>query len=173
MSIFRSHSKFEQLFRSHSDDLWRFAYFLGSSSCEAEDVLQQTWLRAWENFHNLKKADKARAWLFTILHREFLKIRRRPFSGESLDMVRELPDHKQDSPGLQIDLERAIRELPEIFRAPLVMQIAGGLSINEIAEILDIPRGTVLSRISRARKRLISAHPQTTWTVYNNEQKVS
>ncbi len=87
--------------------------------------------------------------------------------------MEELPDRKQDSPGLQIDLERAIHELPEIFRIPLVMQVAGGLSINEIAEILDIPRGTALSRIARARKRLIAAHPQTTWTVYNNEQKIS
>ena len=173
MQFSRSQRKFEQIFHAHSSDLWRFAYFLGSSRCEAEEVLQQTWLRAWENFHSLKKEGKARAWLFTILHREFLKIRCRPFSGESLDMVQELPDHKQDSPGLQIDLERAIRELPEIFRAPLVMQIAGGLSINEIAEILDIPRGTALSRIARARKRLIAAHPQTTWTVYHNEQKIS
>ncbi len=173
MRFIQSHSKFEKLFHAHSRDLWRFAWFLGSSRCEAEEVLQQTWLRAWESFHSLKKTNKARAWLFTILHREFLKIRRRPFSGESLDTVQELPDHRRDSPGLQIDLERAIRELPEIFRAPLVMQIAGGLSINEIAEVLDIPRGTVLSRIARARKRLITAHPQTTWTVYSNEQKIS
>jgi len=169
----RSQRKFEQIFHAHSSDLWRFAYFLGSSRCEAEEVLQQTWLRAWEGFHSLKKADKARAWLFTILYREFLKMRHCPMVAEPLEVAGELPDGQQDNPGLQIDLERAVRELPEIFRAPLVMQIAGGLSINEIAEILDIPRGTVLSRIARARKRLIAAHPQTTWTVYNNEQKIS
>jgi len=169
----RSRRKFEQIFHAHGSDLWRFARFLCNSRCEAEEALQQTWLHAWEGFHTLKSANKARAWLFTILHREFLKIRRRPSTAQSLELLQELPDHRQENPELQIDLERAIRELPEIFRTPLVMQIAGGLSINEIAEILRIPRGTALSRIARARKHLISAHPQTTWTVYNNEQKLS
>jgi len=171
--LFRSHRMFERIFHDHNKSLWRFAWFLGSSRCEAEEVLQQTWLRAWENLPSLKKEGKARAWLFTILYREFLKIRRRPFTGESLDAIQKLPDLRQNSPGLQIDLERAIRELPEVFRAPLVMQIASGLSINEIAEILDIPHGTALSRIARARKCLITAHPQATWTVYKNEQKIS
>ncbi len=174
VSLLRSHTRFEQLFYKHRDDLWRFAYFLGSSRYEAEEVLQQTWLRAWEKFHTLKRAQKARAWLFTILYRELLSLRRRSTTaGESLDEVKELPDNRQENPGLQIDLEKAIRELPENFRTPLLMQIVGGLSINEIAEMLEIPRGTVLSRIARARKRLIATHPQTTWQVYSNEQKIS
>ena len=173
MRFIRSRSKFKQMFEAYSDDLWRFAWFLGSSPCEAEEALQQTWLRAWESFHTLRDENKARAWLFTILHRELFKIRRRPLVTEPLEAAGELPDRKQENPGLQIDLERAIRDLPELFRIPLVMQVAGGLSINEIAEILGIPRGTVLSRIARARKHLIAAHPQTTWKVYENEQKIS
>ncbi len=173
LPLFRSQVHFEKLFYRHRDDLWRFAYFLGSSRYEAEEVLQQTWLRAWEKFHTLKKTHKARAWLFTILHREFLRLRRYSPSGEPLDAIGELPDHKSENPGLRIDLERAIRELPEKFRTPFLMQVLGGLSINEIAEVLEIPRGTVLSRIARARKRLIAAHPQATWRVYSNEQKIS
>ena len=173
MPFLRTQSRFEQLFHTHSGDLWRFARYLGSSHYEAEEVLQQTWLRAWEGFRSLKRTDKARAWLFTILHREFLKLRRRTPVNKPLDETRPLPDVRRESPGLQIDLERAIRELPELFRTPLLMQIAGGLSIDEIANILKIPRGTALSRIARARKRLIAAHPRATWTVYSNEQRSS
>ncbi len=172
ISLFRSQTKFEQIFHRHRDDLWRFAYYLGSSRHEAEELLQQTWLRAWEKFHTLKKLQKARSWLFTILYREFLSSRRRSDPEEPQDEMGELPDRKPENPGLQIDLEKAMRELPENFRTPLLMQIAGGFSINEIAEILEIPRGTVLSRIARARKRLINAHPQVTWQVYSNDQKM-
>ncbi|HFC53345.1 MAG TPA: sigma-70 family RNA polymerase sigma factor [Gammaproteobacteria bacterium] len=173
MPLFRTQNRFEQVFHTYSEDLWRFARYLGSSHCEAEELLQQTWLRAWEGFRTLKRMDKARAWLFTILHREFLRLRRRSPAHEPLDEARPLPDMRRESPGLQMDLERAIRDLPELFRTPLLMQIAGGLSIDEIAGILGIPRGTVLSRIARARKRLIAAHPRTTWTVYSNEQRSS
>ncbi len=162
------------MFHTHSGDLWRFARYLGDSHYEAEELLQQTWLRAWEGFRTLKRMDRARAWLFTILHREFLRLRRRRAPvHEALDEARPLPDARRESPALQMDLERAIRDLPELFRTPLLMQVAGGLSIDEISGILGIPRGTVLSRIARARKRLIAAHPRATWTVYSNEQRSS
>ncbi len=168
--------RFETMIKGHTAYLRRFAYYLSGSSVEADDLVQQASLRAWEGFHTLREPAKARAWLFTILRREFIKRGKRTNFDRNLlplEEVLDAPDPRTPVPGLLLDLEQAVLELPEIFRLPLLMQVVAGLSVNEITEALEIPRGTVLSRLSRARKHLLARHPEASWSVYSRQGKVS
>ena len=117
--------------------------------------------------HQLRDGSKAKTWLFTTLHREFLKARRkeRRFPHYGLDEVRiELPSVEPDVTE-KLDGARvleALGRLPEAYRAPLALFYLGEHSYNEIADILEIPIGTVQSRIARAKTRLqhILAEPR-------------
>lgn len=152
-------AEFEQLVDTHYQPLYRFAYSLAKNPDGAADLVQQTFCIWAQKGHQLKDRTKAKTWLFTTLFREHLAQNRRSsrYSDSDIDEIEyQLPAHEEDS-GRLLDGKRAVRllgQLEENFRAPLTLFYLQQHSYKEIAEILDVPIGTVMSRISRGKKQL-------------------
>lgn len=152
--------EFEELVDAHYQPLYRFAYSLAKSADAASDLVQQTFCIWAEKGHQLKDRSKAKTWLFTTLYREHLaKVRRSAkFPEDHLDDV---DYHMVSSTGTEagrvLDGKRAVavlKSLEEVYRAPLSLFFLQQHSYKEIAEILKIPIGTVMSRISRGKDML-------------------
>lgn len=152
---------FDQLVVDYYQNLYRFAFSLAKNEADATDLTQQTFYRFATKGHQLKDKRKVKTWLFTTLYREFLGTARRGkrFTHVKLeDAGAELPSI---SPGItrQIDgnlAVEALAELEERYRAPLALFYLEDLSYKEIAESLDVPIGTVMSRLSRGKEQLRS-----------------
>lgn len=145
----------EGLVTAHYEALYRYAYRLAGSQSLAEDLTQETFCQAQQKLHQLRDPAKAKAWLFSILRNAFLH-RLRSVKQEkevSLDGVAELPDRGVDA-GLPIDaaqLQAALNELPEAFRTTVVLYYFEEFSYRDIAEQMNVPLGTVMSRLARAK----------------------
>jgi RNA polymerase sigma-70 factor (ECF subfamily) len=147
-----------QLVADHHESVYRYAFRLCGSAADAEDLTQQTFLAAHRSLGQLREPASARSWLWAILRNCFLKELRRsgpvPAADLNLDLDAipgELPDE------VEIDQERlqeALGELPEVFRLVVVMYYFEDCSYREIAERLDMPIGTVMSRLARAKGHL-------------------
>lgn len=152
-------SEFEDLVDAHYKPLYRFAYSLAKNPDAAADLVQQTFCIWAEKGHQLKDRSKAKTWLFTTLYREHLGTVRRGsrFTDDDIEEIEyRLPAHEEDT-GRQLDAKRAVRllgGLDENFRAPLTLFYLQQHSYKEIAEILGVPIGTVMSRISRGKQQL-------------------
>ncbi|MCF6280648.1 MAG: sigma-70 family RNA polymerase sigma factor [Candidatus Polarisedimenticolaceae bacterium] len=150
--------KFEQLVNQWSTDLYRFAYWLSKEKGMAEDLVQETFLRAWKSIEQLQDPAKAKSWLFTILRREHA----RKFERKVIPIN---PDHAPETvAGKSSDdtsteafvLRQALEELAEEYREPLLLQVIGGYSMDEIADQLGLSKGAVMTRLFRARNKLRS-----------------
>lgn len=143
----------------HYRRLYQFAYNLSHDDAQACDLTQQTFLTWARKGHQLRDPSKVKTWLFTTLHREFLQSRRKSarFPHYELDQVaHELPavppamaDHLDAGTVLA-----SLAQISEIFRGPLTLFYLEDYSYKEIAEILDVPVGTVQSRIARGKSQL-------------------
>jgi RNA polymerase sigma-70 factor (ECF subfamily) len=149
--------KFEELVNRYYRDLYRFGFSLTRSEADAADLTQQTFY-IWANKgHQLREAGNAKHWLLTTLHREFLQQHRRQqrFSDERLeDAIEESYDISDIS---RTDVETMLDYLNYIhenYRAPLVLYYLEDLAYKEIAKVLEIPVGTVQSRIARGKSQL-------------------
>ena len=159
-------SEFSDLIDAHYEALYRFGYSLTRSPDRAADLVQETFCIWAAKNSQLRDRSKAKTWLFTTLHREFLGQRRKMsrFSDEPVDegmAGAEIDDH--DGADRQMDGQRAVElleQMEDIYRAPLALFYLQQHSYKEIAEILDVPIGTVMSRLSRGkemlRKRMVS-----------------
>jgi RNA polymerase sigma-70 factor (ECF subfamily) len=147
---------FQQLVEIFYMPLYRFALSLSREPFEAADLTQQTFLLWASKGHQLREESKVKAWLFTSLYREFLRGERKRVresgSEEQLPDVQCLPVAANHLDGDAV--LRALLALEEIYRAPLSLFYLQEHSYKEIAETLDLPVGTVMSRISRGKARL-------------------
>lgn len=139
------------------DDVFYFALKLCRSRSQAEDLAQETLLRAWRYHHTLRDADSARSWLFTILRNE----NNRRFEQYRVDLqdidcvsAKAGRDSEPDRRAESHLLHRAISELGERYREPLMMQVFGGYTGKEIAARLELNGNTVMTRLFRARAEL-------------------
>jgi RNA polymerase sigma-70 factor, ECF subfamily len=151
--------EFEQVVHHHHANLYWFALALARNEDEARDLTQQTFYIWARKSHQVREPSRLRSWLLTTLHREFLGRRRRKLrfpevEWTSLDeTAAELTVEAVDKMDAQ-SVMHALGELEEPFRAPLALFYLEDLSYKEISELLGIPLGTVMSRISRAKERL-------------------
>jgi RNA polymerase sigma-70 factor (ECF subfamily) len=148
----------------HLDALHNLAVYLTRNGSEAEDLVQETYLRALRFSHHFQPGTHLRAWLFQILRNTFLtfyRLRERepalsddgvPQGGPP--MFHDAPEEDGVSTELHTDLARALARLPEEFKTPLLLAEVEGLSLEDVARIMDCPVGTVKSRIFRAKERL-------------------
>jgi RNA polymerase sigma factor (sigma-70 family) len=148
----------EALVDAYYRPLYRFAMSLTRAEADASDMTQQTFAIWAAKGHQLRDQSKVKTWLFTTLHREFLRTRReqRRLSASDLDEKDELPSLEQP-PDLKLDAKsvlEALAQLGETYHAPLSLFYLGEHSYQEIAEILQIPIGTVQSRIARGKAEL-------------------
>lgn len=162
--------EFEETALVHLDTLYRSALRLTHNRAEAEDLVQEACLRAFRGFHRFNPGTNCRAWLLTILRNEFLK-RLKKGAREVLDSdpgehqrgatsitdagrAREHPEEELLQTILHGDVDRALKALPLTHREVVVLADLEGCSYKEIAQIVDCPVGTVMSRLSRGRARL-------------------
>jgi len=150
---------FEQIVSQHYESLYRFALGLTRAEADACDLTQQTFYLWATKGHQLRDRGKVKSWLFTILYREFLSIRRRAVRFphfELNDQNEELPVISPDVVNT-LDAARVLEFLGQVqepYRAALSLFYLEDYSYKEIAEILEIPLGTVRSRISRGVQQL-------------------
>ena len=135
--------------------LRRYARALTRQSARADDLVQDTLERSWARRHLWRPGTDLRAWMFTIMHNLFVNQMRRR-EPEPLDDERlEVPTPgDQEARLAQRDLERALARLPAEFREVLVLVAVEQMRYEEVATVLDVPIGTVMSRLARARERL-------------------
>ena len=148
--------KFELIVKSFSADMYRYAFWLCRDRAMADDLVQETFLRAWRSLDSLRDEKKAKSWLITTLRREHARQYER-YQPEFQDQdLEQLPSRANDQ-GLDpevLALRRAVADLPEKYREPLVLQALMGYSGDEVSEILGLPRATVMTRLFRARQKL-------------------
>lgn len=153
-------SEFAELVDAHYQALFRFGMSLTRNVDRASDLVQETFCIWAAKGGQLRDRSKAKTWLFTTLHREFLSQRRRAakFSDEPLDEAKaEAMFAPEEDAERLMDGQRAmdlLGALEETYRTPLALFYLQQHSYKEIAEILDIPIGTVMSRISRGKEML-------------------
>ena len=154
---------FTQLVDAHYTPLYRFAVSLTKNSADAGDLVQQTFFIWATKGHGLREATKAKSWLFTTMYREFLRARRRDSRATSME---DLPPGEADVAAEEVDrvarmdaalVVAALQSVDEVFRAPLTLFYLQELSYQEIAETLQVPIGTVMSRLSRGKAQLRAA----------------
>lgn len=147
--------KYEALVRAYHRDLFRYGYWLCKDRSIAEDLVQETCLRAWKALDSLQDEKAAKSWLITILRRE----NARRFERKQFDLV-DIDDpnnqgHVNDDGFHQSEwLQAQIMRLEIEYREPLFLQVIGGFSGEEIGEILDLNKNTVMTRLFRARNQL-------------------
>ncbi|HTF64878.1 MAG TPA: sigma-70 family RNA polymerase sigma factor [Edaphobacter sp.] len=159
---------FRELALEYLDGLYGYAMTLTRSKTEAEDLVQETYLRAARAFDRLRPDSNLKSWLFTILRNVYLNQIRRRQSGppivEMEDQFSDLPDRASSSALDPLsaylaslkrqDVHRAIESLPAVYREVIILREFEDLSYLEIAEVLNCPAGTVMSRLGRAREKL-------------------
>lgn len=147
----------ERLVEEHYTALYRYAWRLSGSEADAEDLTQETFCKAQDHLSQLRDSTRAKAWLFRILRNAFLHRTRSKRQKEvCLDDVDELaeslPEHFPEIDPEQ--LQQALDELPEHFRTPILLYYFEEFSYRDIAEQMDLPIGTVMSRLARAKTYL-------------------
>jgi RNA polymerase sigma-70 factor (ECF subfamily) len=156
-------TSFEREALVHLDSLYRVALRLSGNAADAEDLVQEAMLRAYRSWERFTPGTNAKGWLLTILRHLFInEYRRKRRHPESVDLDTIEPfallDHKQEEDFFDriVDEEvlRAVDQLPEAFREAVMLSDVEGLSYEEIAKVLEVPVGTVKSRLYRGRRML-------------------
>jgi len=153
-------ARFQALCQSLRPDLLRFAFWLSRDRALAEDVVQESMLRAWKAQDSLLDEAAAKPWLLTIIRREYARtFERKRFSTVDVDelIAKEEPLLAAAEEQDVNDVRTAIMKLPDEYREPLVLQVLMGYSTAEIARELDLSAPAVLTRLFRARRQLRAA----------------
>jgi RNA polymerase sigma-70 factor (ECF subfamily) len=146
--------EFESLVARYYAPLYQFAFSLTRAEAEACDLTQQTFTVWATKGHQLRDASKVKTWLFTTLHREFLESRRRQTRFPHFELEAAEAELPAVAPAAVNRLDAAqvldsLAQVDEVFQAPVALFYLQDHSYNEIAEILDVPLGTVKSRLAR------------------------
>lgn len=152
--------RFDELVAVHYQDMFRYAAWLCRNRTIAEDVVQESLLRAWKSLHSLREADAAKQWLLTIVRRENARYfeRKRLETSDVDDLTPGQQAELADEPDERVDeLRSAIFDLADDYREPLVLQVLLGYSTKEIGELMGLRQGAVLTRLHRARNKLKAA----------------
>ena len=157
MTMSARHHRFEALVGALLPDLYRYAHWLCRNRALAEDVVQETLLRAWRSLESLRDERAAKQWLITILRRELARTYER-VQPELVDIEDvQLPAERHDQGEAAVDaavLREAMQALQPEYREPLVLQVLMGYTVEEIATVMELNPATVLTRLFRARKQL-------------------
>jgi RNA polymerase sigma-70 factor, ECF subfamily len=151
---------FENVVNAYYESLYRFALSLARNEADAGDLVQQTFYRWAAKGSQLRDQSKAKSWLFTTLHREFLSQRRHEHKFPKVEISSVGGEElmaESISAGKRLDgasVLSALQRLDEIYRAPLTLFYLEEHSYRDIAKILEMPMGTVMSRISRGKELL-------------------
>lgn len=155
-SVNNAQRRFERMVNALASDLYRYAFMLCRNPTLAEDLVQETFMRAWRKLHTLRDERKVKSWLITTLRREYARgfERYQPqFDGVNVDELGAEPDSLERDAEVW-ELRRAVLGLPSKYREVLVLQVVGGYTGAEISALLELPLPTVNTRLFRARQKL-------------------
>jgi RNA polymerase sigma-70 factor, ECF subfamily len=149
----------QDLIAAHYEALYRYAYRLSGSAADADDLTQETFRKALTRLHTLREPDKAKGWLFRILRNAYLhrirdQKREKLVAWDSVPEVAGNPDADQLPEVDSAELQKALASLDETFRTPVILYYFEDFSYRDIAEQMDLPIGTVMSRLARAKAHL-------------------
>ena len=150
---------FDEIVSAYYQPLYRFGYSFAKNEHEAGDLAQQTFFIYAEKGSALRDKSKVKSWLFTTLYREFLRRKRKDsrmdsYEPEMLEVVGgTVEPHIRRSMDANLAVE-ALEEVDDVYRQPLALFYLKDLSYKEIADILDVPIGTIMSRLSRGKAQL-------------------
>jgi RNA polymerase sigma-70 factor, ECF subfamily len=159
MADVRSGGDVARLVAEHHQAVYRYAYRLTGSVQDAEDLTQEVFLAAQRKIGQLRNIDVAKSWLFAILRNCFLKEKQRKRPAAAADFALDVDLIESPPQKEEIDrdqLQAALDRLPDVFRLAVVMFYFEECSYQEIANQLDVPIGTVMSRLARAKGHLRS-----------------
>lgn len=147
--------RFEALVRAYSAELYRYAYWLCRDRFTAEDLVQETFARAWGSLAALRDEHAAKSWLYTILRNEHARLFERKHlpiaDDQDLDSI---ADQRLGNAHDALEMREALHALPRTYRDPLLLQVLGGFTCEEIASMMELSAGAVMTRLSRARLAL-------------------
>jgi RNA polymerase sigma-70 factor, ECF subfamily len=153
-----SQAAFDRLVADHGPALYRMAYRLVGDRHEAEDIVQETYRSAWSSRRGYEAGHSQRAWLASILRRRVVdRWRRRSLPGPAGGDFTPDVEVRGDDPianEYTDEMQYALNRLPMELRESLLLVVVAELTHQEAADLLEVPLGTVLSRVSRARQRL-------------------
>ena len=147
-------AEFERTVRAYNADLYRYGYWLCRDRFVAEELVQETFARAWKSWQELREIGSVKAWLITILRNERARMFARKQIPLADDDVSELEIPDLPSTAENLDVKRQLERLPLAYREPLLLQVLGGYSCGEIAVMLKTSEGAVMTRLTRARQAL-------------------
>lgn len=152
-------SDFEEIVSAYYQPLYRFGYSLAKNEHEAGDLAQQTFFIYAEKGGNLRDKSKVKSWLFTTLYREFLRRYRKEsrMDNHEPEMLEVVGGSVEPQIRRSLDANlavEALEEVDEVYRRPLALFYMQDLSYKEIAQTLDVPMGTIMSRLSRGKAQL-------------------
>src|SRR5262245_14422180 len=160
MGMSGSPKAIQRLVEDNYASLYRYAYRLSGSGADAEDLTQDTFCKAQLNLSQLRDPSRARPWLFRILRNTYLhKVRdKKQHHSVPLDEVGDLAEPLTEAlPNIDPEqLQQALSELPEVYRTPIILYYFEDFGYRDIAEQMDLPIGTVMSRLARAKAHLRS-----------------
>src|SRR5258708_2225595 len=149
--------QFDALVRCYSGDLFRYAYWLCGEEALAQDLVQETFLRAWKSLDSLRETAAAKAWLITILRREHARLyeRKTPqlVDVDDVEVADERDALNPEAAGEDGLIRAAMHRLDAKYREPLLLQVLGGFSCEEIARELNISSAAVRTQMFRARRK--------------------
>jgi RNA polymerase sigma-70 factor (ECF subfamily) len=149
--------RFDRVIGVFHQDMYRYAAWLCRDKAIAEDVVQEALMRAWKSLDALRDDAAAKPWVLTIVRRENARYfeRRRLETVDIDNLTASQAALLAEEPNDELDeLREAIYELEDDYREPLVLQVLMGYSTNEIAEMMELNQGAVLTRLHRARHKL-------------------
>lgn len=157
--------RFEKIALPYAEDLYRVSLRWTKKPEDASDLVQDTYLRALQNFDSFREGTNCKAWLFTIMYSIFVNQFRKKqkegpvMSNEEIEQkyyasLHDKTEVDSNVSWLAPEVEHALNELPEVFRSPILLVDANGFTYEEAAQVLNCPVGTVRSRLFRARKML-------------------
>jgi len=153
--IFQSQAEFERIVMPEAPRLLRFAARLTRDTPAAADLVQETLLKAWRSFHQFRDGTNARAWLFRILINAFYGEGRKARGAPSTAPLEDqFPAGAGSAMIERLEINQALDSLPLEHRTVLLLGVVEGFTCREVSEILSVPIGTVMSRLSRARQSL-------------------
>lgn len=158
--FFNKREEFSSIFIEHVDSIYGFALRLTGNPVDAEDLVSDTFLRAFRFFFKFKKGTNVKSWLFKIAHNLFINdYRKKKKKPEMMELKEEILIKHDTAPDffskfLDTDIQEALDSLPEEFKEVIALSDIEGFNYKEISKILGCPLGTVRSRLFRGRRLL-------------------
>lgn len=147
--------RFEECVDRCADSLYRVAFRLTGNQTLASELVQETYLSAWKSIDSLKDPERMRAWMFSILRNQYTKLlRKEKRSVQTLEHLNDVSKPKTIKNDVTDRVQAAVATLDDKHKLPVLLVSLEGMTVDEAAKVMDVPRGTVLSRLHRGRQKL-------------------